>query len=220
MVKKKKWSSGGPTMIVLSSGNLSPLETISIGTLIGTAVTINKPGDWGTSTYTITSDPDNKFDVSGADIETDAALSYEAATSHQFTVTDTPSGPYSPIAATFTVNVVNVLETTLNALALDSATLLEGSPENTVVGSLINTSSGSTLTLIDAAGSRFKLSGDTIVAGPVGTSYSDGSYNITVRESHADGNNSPRDSVITITITELVSGSDVLMDSQYIPILG
>jgi hypothetical protein len=111
---------------------------------------------------------------------------------------------------TVDITITNVLEVTLGALTLDDDTRVEGSVENTVVGALVGTSGG-TLSLTDDAGGRFKLSGQNIVAGATATAYDDAtSHNITVRETHADGNNSPRDSVIAITITEIVVGGGLV----------
>lgn len=110
--------------------------------------------------------------------------------------------------------------TSLDALSLDADEIEEGSAEDTVVGALQDTTGGSTLSLEDDAGGRFKLDGLNIVAGPTATDYGTAtSHNITVRETLAEAVNSPRDSVISIAVTEAGGGPE-LMDSQYIPSLG
>lgn len=194
--------------IVLSASSIA--ENASVNDVIGALSTANKPGDWGTSTYSIVADPDSKFNISGTNLRVGAALNYEAATSHSVTIRDTPSGPYSPIDRVFTITVTNVLEVTLNALTLDADEIEENSAAATVVGAVVGKTSGSTLSLIDDAGGRFALSGNNIIAGLVATNYESAtSHNITMRETHPDGNNSPRDSVIAITVTNDVSDDPI-----------
>lgn len=91
---------------------------------------------------------------------------------------------------------------TLSALTLAAASIIENSAGGTVVGGVLGKTSGSTLTLVDSAGSRFALSGTNIVAGSVATDYEVAtSHSITVRETLAGYANSPRDTVLTITVT-------------------
>lgn len=84
-------------------------EDAALGAFTSEISTNNKPDDWGTSTYTIESggDPDSKFDVDGTTLE-NGTFDFETATSHQVTITDTPSGPYDPIERTFTISVTDV----------------------------------------------------------------------------------------------------------------
>ncbi len=211
---KKKRSGSAPTRIDLS--NLSIAEDQALNTNFATISTVNKPGDWGTSTYAITVDADNKFATLGTGLRIDNAVNYEVATSHQVTIRDTPSGPYSPITRVFTIAITNVLEVTLSALTLNTSTIQEGSAPATVVGALQSVSSGSSLSLTDDAGGRFALSGSNIVAGLVATDFDVAtSHNITVRETHADGSNSPRDSVIAITVTEEVDAPGELTSATW-----
>jgi hypothetical protein len=95
----------------------------------------------------------------------------------------------------------------LRALTLSPATIAEGSAEDTFVGRLFGTTPGSTLTLIDDAGGRFKYFDDAgtpkIVAGATATDYDLAtSHNITVRETLLGRSNSPRDTVLTIAVTD------------------
>jgi len=135
------------------------------------------------------------YSVAGAlDFETQPTLNVV------FEVTGVdPAVPNKPAA----ISVTNVLEVTLNALTLDTDEIESGAAENTVVGALQNVSSGSSLSLTDSSGNQFKLSGSNIVAGPVPTDFgTKDDPTITVRETHANGSNSPRDSIIGITVTE------------------
>lgn len=92
----------------------------------------------------------------------------------------------------------------LNPLFLSNSTINENSPNNTVVGDLLILTGGSTVTLINDAGTRFKLVGSQIQAAATPTDYESAtSHNITVRETLAGASNSPRDSVITINVNNV-----------------
>lgn len=193
--------------IRLSANSLQ--ENSAQNTAIGTLFVSNATG---TAVFTLTDSAGNKVQLAGTNnvnVQAGAVASnFETAQSYSFTVS--VSGVTPAIApTTFQINVVNVFEVTLSALTLNTSTITEGSAEDTSVGTLQSTSAGSTLSLVDSAGNRFKLSGSNIVAGPVATNYSSAtSHNITVRETHADASNSPRDSVIAITVAQISSVTD------------
>lgn len=156
---------------------------------------------------TLTNDASGRFALNGSGqlIAGLVNFDYETATSHNVTLRETKAGaPNSPRDTTIAVAVTNVLEVSLNALTLSGSTMAENSVAGTVVGAIQNKTTGATTTLHDDAGGRFALSGNNIVAGSVSTDYETAtSHNITLRETHSDGSNSPRDSVITITITDV-----------------
>jgi len=71
----------------------------------------------------------------------------------------------------------------LNPMVLSANSLSENSAAGTFVGTLSGRTTGSTLTLLDNAGSRFALSGLTLSAGSVATDYETAtSHVVTVRE--------------------------------------
>jgi hypothetical protein len=88
---------------------------------------------------------------------------------------------------------------TLAALSLSATVIVSGAAENTLVGTLSGVVLGSVLSLVNDAGGQFKLSGASIVAGAVPASSLD-PISITVRETHASGTNSPRDTSFNITV--------------------
>lgn len=93
---------------------------------------------------------------------------------------------------------------TLAALTLSASSIAENSAAGTLVGALQGTTSGSTLALASDAGGRFALSGGNVVAGLVSTDFETAtSHSITVRETLAGASNSPRDTVLTITVTDV-----------------
>jgi hypothetical protein len=187
-------------LIVLSASVAA--EDAATGTEIGNLSVSNGSGSY---TFSITADPDSKFQLDAGDdsiLEVGGALDYETATSHLVTI-EADNGVDDPITRQFTLTVTNVLEVTLNALTLDTDEIEEGSAEDTSVGTVQDTTAGASLSLIDDAGGRFKLVSGDIVAGATATNYALAtSHNITVRETHPDGSNSPRDSIINITVTE------------------
>ena len=111
------------------------------GRLVGTLSVSSGSGSY---TFSITADPDNKFAIDGDDLETDAALNYEAATSHSVTI-EADNGVDDPISRTFTINVTNVIEAPVFA----SAPVVTGDLDG------ILTCSTGTLEQPDGAGATF-----------------------------------------------------------------
>lgn len=183
---------------------LSVAENASVGGLVGSLSVSNGSGDY---TFNITSVTGDLLELDGSDdtrVEVASALNHETVPVISLTVEATGDG--DPPPRTFLINVTNILEVTLSALTLDNDDITTGAAEDTVVGALQSLSSGSTRSLTDAAGNRFKLSGTNIVAGPVATDINVAdSHNITLRETHTDASNSPRDSVIPITVEDIVT---------------
>jgi hypothetical protein len=88
------------------SGTNEIAEDAASGSVVGTLSVANGSGSY---TFSITSDPDNKFAIDGDDLETDAALDYETATSHSVTI-EADNGVDDPISRVFTITVTNVVE--------------------------------------------------------------------------------------------------------------
>jgi hypothetical protein len=185
----------GPT-ILLSAASIE--ENSAEDTLVGTLSVANGSGSY---TFTLLDDADGRVKIDGDELQAGATpTDYEVATSLDIEV-EADNGVDDPITRAFTITVTNVLEVTLAALTLDNADIVTGSAEDTPVGALQSLSAGSVRSLIDTAGGRFKLTGTNIVAGSVATDFDlDTSHDITVRETHTDASNSPRDSVIAITV--------------------
>lgn len=92
----------------------------------------------------------------------------------------------------------------LSPLTLAASTIAENSAAGTGVGAVLGKTAGSTLSLIGTAGNRFALSGTNIVAGATTTDFETvASHSITIRETLAEAVNSPRDTVLTITVTDV-----------------
>lgn len=109
----------------------------------------------------------------------------------------------------------------LGLLSLSASTIHEGAAENSVVGVILGNTPGSTVTLTGTAGGRFKLVsvGDvhTVEAGATATDYDVAtSHDITVREVLVGAQNTPRDTVITVT----VQSGLLLVSTSYVNIAG
>ena len=109
---------GGST-IVLSATSIA--ESATSGSVVGA---LSVTGGSGSYTFSITADPDNKFAIDGSNLETDAALDYETATSHSVTI-EADNGVDTPISRTFTITVTNVEEAT-GIAAPTSVTWIDG----------------------------------------------------------------------------------------------
>lgn len=83
----------------------------------------------------------------------------------------------------------------------------EASAQGTSAGTLTGVTSGSTLSLVDDAGGRVQLDGNTVEAGATATDFSAAtSHSFTVRETLAGATNTPRDTALSLTVTEAGSG--------------
>lgn len=175
----------------------SIVENAANGTVVGT---FSLSGDYtGTPVFALSDDAGGRFDVDGDDLEKAGALNYEMNASHQVTATVSGTTPaFDP--KTFTINVTNVLEVTLAALTLSDDEVSEDDAPGTVVGAIQNKSSGSTIVLTDDDAGRYAISGTNLVVGS--TALVAGTDSITIRETHADGSNSPRDTVLSVTVNE------------------
>jgi hypothetical protein len=176
-------------------------ENAAQGTLVGAVV-----GKSAGSSLSITNTTPNQFQLDGLDVEAGSATS-GAAGSYSIILTETHAdASNSPLATPISINV----GPTLAALSLGAANeVFENDPEDTVVGALTGMTTGSTLSMTDTASNRFKLSGNNVVVGSnaAGIDYETAtSHNITVRETHTYGLNSPRDTVLTINVINVADG--------------
>ena len=106
--KRNRSQGGGVATLLLSSASVA--EDASLSTVVGALSVANLPDGVTVSGYSITADPDNKFDISSANLITDATLDYETATSHSVTIRATLSAG-DPVDRTFSIAVTNVADT-------------------------------------------------------------------------------------------------------------
>jgi hypothetical protein len=104
---------------------------------------------------------------------------------------------------------------TLAALTLSNASIIESAAAGTVVGTVQSLTTGSTWALQDDAGGRFAKSGNNVVTGLTGLDYETStSHNITIRETLAGATNTPRDTVLAITVTNDAADDGVTPASE------
>lgn len=179
----------GPSISLTAT---SILESAVSGSTVGVLSVV---GGTGVYTFTKTADPDAKFTVSGSNLNTAAALNYEAATSHSVTI-EANNGAGSIVTRAITISVTNVFEASnLSALSLDAVTATVGvSATINIVGA----TSGSTITGTVPDGMTLNSGARTITGAPTTASV----YNFTLTETLADSSNSPRSTSVTITVNE------------------
>lgn len=105
---------GGGLLITITSTSIA--ENTAIGTAIGT-LSVN--GGSGTYTFSITADPDAKFQIGGVgndELQVAGALDYETATSHSVTI-QADNGVDAPISRVFTISVTDVAEANIYVTA-------------------------------------------------------------------------------------------------------
>ncbi|MBG6205365.1 hypothetical protein IWQ49_000009 [Labrenzia sp. EL_126] len=101
-----------PTDIILSATDVD--ENAGLGSVVATIAADGSPA----STFSIVSDPDNKFEISGSNLILDGALDYEAKTSHNVTIRASNSeGSHDEL---FTIQVNDILEATAPAAMVDA----------------------------------------------------------------------------------------------------
>ena len=175
--------------VVLSSSSV--LESAASGTTVGVLSVVNGTGSY---TFTKTADPNSKFAVSGANLNTAAALDYETATSHSVTISAS-NGVDAAIVRTISVSVTNVFEAaSLSDLTLSAASITQGAAATV---NIVGATAGSTITGTVPDGMTLNSAARTIT----GTPTTVGSYSIILTETLADSANSPRASTVSLAVS-------------------
>ena len=154
-----------PSDVTLSASPV--VEGAATGTVVGSFQALVDPDAGDTHTYTLLDNAGGRFQLVGTELQVanGALLDFEAATSHAAAVQITDAGGLSLFRA-FTINVADMNEAPTD-LALSASSLAEGAVTDTVVGTLqgvVDPDAGDshTFSLIDDAGGRFKLVGDSL----------------------------------------------------------
>ena len=191
-----------PVALGLSASGYT--ENAAAGTVIATVT-----GGASGSTVTLVNDDGGRVALSGSNLVVGLVnTDFETHPMTTLTLRQTKAG-YLDRDDVFVLAISNVFEAgTLSPLALSANSVAENTAAGFSVGTLTGRTSGSTLSLPSAAGGRFALSGTSIVTGSTSTDYETAtSHSITVRETLADSANSPRDSVFTINVTNVLDGA-------------
>ncbi len=119
-----------------------------------------------------------------------------------------PDSPNSPRVSSGSTTIEAAQ--TLGPLTLSSAHVSESSTQGEFVGALQGAVGGSQLSLLDNAGGRFAVVNDGVVRAQTGLDFEGNtSHQITVRETLATAANSPRDTVLTISVTNAFEQPDL-----------
>lgn len=151
-----------PSAVSLSATNIH--ESEHAGTVIGTLSTtdVDLPGD--TFTYSILSDPDNKFTIVGNELRLNNVLDYEIDTQHSVTI-QTNDGNGGTTNQIFTINILD--NTAPTDIAIDEDTIVENSAIGTVIGTLSATDTdpneSMNYTLMTNPGGMFTIVGNQLM---------------------------------------------------------
>jgi hypothetical protein len=91
----------------------------------------------------------------------------------------------------------------LGTLTLSASTVAEDADVGTVVGAIQGTTDGSSLSLVDDADGLFAISGGNLVVASALDYETAASHDVTIRETLAGATNSPRDTELTVTVTDV-----------------
>ena len=191
--------------IVRLSGLSLSQTKIPEGALAGSLVSTINGITIGSSIELIDS-AGGRFALSGGDLVLGSTpLDFESSQSHEITLRETfQSASNSPRDSHLTITVVNVLEVVLEELSLTANTVSENAAQGTEVGTIVSATEGAALSLLDDAGGRFALVGSKIFTGSTPLDFeSAASHSITLRESHVDAMNSPRDTTLSVTVSDV-----------------
>lgn len=93
-----------PTAPSVVLSNASIAEDAAIGSVVGSLSFVNGSGSY---TYTIASDPDSKFAISGSNLTTSASFDYESDIAHSVTISAS-NGVDSPTETAFSILITDV----------------------------------------------------------------------------------------------------------------
>ncbi len=142
--------------------------------------------------------------ITGATNATYAVVSADQGTSISFRVTATGTGGTSNATSPMVGPVAAApVSPTLNTLT-GTFSLAESAAQGATAGTLGGITSGSTLSLTDNAGGRVQLSGTIVQRGGTALDFETAtSHSFTVRETLTGATNTPRDTTLTLAVTNV-----------------
>jgi len=155
-----------PAPVIMLSAN-TVAENVGAGTVVGT-LTVNNPHT-GTPVFTLTDDAGGKFALVGNDLRVAGAIDFETAISHNVTVAVSGIVPPS-LPRTFSITVQDVFEPLVGDIVLTGNVVSEDAIIGATIGtfSTVNTTGTPTFTLLDNAGGKLFVSGNSLrVAAPI-----------------------------------------------------
>ena len=175
--KGKGISSGGgagfvqPVPIVTLDGTHSLLEGSAVNTVVG-ALTVVPEG----VALSLFNDAGGKFKLVGSSLQaTASATAWATATNLDVIVRASLYGTVVDTTINIAIISANVTNSTLSA-----ATVADAAAPNVTVGNLASVPTGSTFTITDTAGGRFKVVGNVLKTDTVPVAIATGTYSVTV----------------------------------------
>ncbi|AIK68328.1 hypothetical protein P10VF_115 [Rhizobium phage vB_RleM_P10VF] len=144
--------------ILLSNSSIT--ETAEDGTVIGNLFVT---GGFGNYNFSIVSDPDSKFILSGSSLMKNGLMDFETKTTHAVTIRAN-NGDGSIVDQAFTITVLNSLEGNLGPT---NATFVEFKATGTLVAAVtgLDTGASETLVSMEPDDGSLAISGNSIVKG-------------------------------------------------------
>ncbi|NVE95726.1 cadherin repeat domain-containing protein [Altererythrobacter lutimaris] len=158
------------------------------------------------SSLSLLDDAGGRFALTNAKLVTgQTPLDFESAQTHSIVVQESlPDAYNSPRETELTINVANAAEAVLNELNLSSNAVPENAQAGLEIGTFVNRTAGSILDLTNDADGRFSVIGDALTVNGPSLDYEDQrEHLITVRETHSDAANSPRDTLLTVLVSNV-----------------
>lgn len=110
---------------------------------------------------------------------------------------------------------VNYADLGLVALTLDVASIAEDASVGATVGAIVGNISGSTLELTVTGNDTFALSAGSIITNAALDFETTPSYSITVRETNDAYTGSPKSTALTITVTDVLFGPELVTNGNF-----
>ena len=148
---------------------------------------------------------DTRVQISGTTLQVGSTGDDEGPGSFNFTIRETLAGATNTPRDTILSMTINANPITLGVLSLSNSDYDEGSATGTTIGNIIGRTTGSTLS-ITPTNTRVQLSGTVLQVGSTGDEEADGTFNVTIRETLTGATNTPRDTVLTITVNPVQEG--------------
>jgi len=192
-----------PINLALSASAIA--ENSVFGTVVGTLSAT--AWDGGALSYTLTDDADGMFQIVGNELRVKTKADYETAASHTITVTVTEENG-GETTKDFTIAVSDVDEAPV--VTLSNTTILESARTGMAVGTLSGIDPEGegdvTFSLVSGAGDNgsfdLRTNGDgsvsVVLKNPLDHETSSGDYDLVVKASDANGNETTKTIVITV----------------------
>ncbi|WP_419904508.1 cadherin domain-containing protein [Kiloniella sp.] len=200
------------TDIALS--NNSVVESAGVGTVVGNLSAIDV--DSSSFSYTIVSDPDNKFVIDGDQLKLNAGVDAETSTAHSVTI-QVDDGSGNTYQETFSVGVTDVDDTAATDIALSNSSVAESAGVGTVVGNLSATdvdSSTFSYTIVSDPDSKFVIDGDQLKLNASVDAENSTAHSVTIQVDDGAGNTYQETFSVGVTDVDDTAATDIALSNN------